>query len=59
MYDQHYQYDDFVPDDQQHGGDDDNNDSHMRFPVALEKALELKIERIKESGVVDEISGNY
>lgn len=52
-----YQYEDIVPgggEDRQHGVEDDSNDSHIRFPVALEKALDLKNERIKDSWIDDD-----
>lgn len=53
-----FDYERIPGDDQQQHNEDDID--HMRFPVALEKALDLKNERIKESWADDdEVDSTY
>ncbi len=54
-----FQQEDVVPGEEQQGLEEIFlSESHIRFPVALEKALDLKNERIKESGVHEDDDGN-
>lgn len=53
-----FQHDDVVPgEEQQINGEDLFSESLIRFPVALEKALDLKSERIKETGADEQADG--